>query len=294
MIKMKLEHNIIVLVALCSLLPATLRGQAVATLSADTILLGDQTTLTVRHARNYPSTDMLTRGGIVALGQQFDTAANTQTTVLTSFEPGERYVRLGPDDSLRLVVLDVEVDTSANAEIRDIADIERVPYTFWEVFRWVLLALAVLAVGFLAWWLYTHRRKIQEVLGTAEPVDTRTPEQRALDTLEALRNQKLWQGGKVKEYHTELTDAVRRFIEESTSIRATDMTSDETVEEIENLKLRIETSLLEDIFRTADLVKFAKSEPLPHEHDRSMANAVEFVKQMWQQVKPQEEEAQHE
>ena len=294
MIKMKLEHNIIVLVALCSLLPATLRGQAVATLSADTILLGDQTTLTVRHARNYPSTDMLTRGGIVALGQQFDTAANTQTTVLTSFEPGERYVRLGPDDSLRLVVLDVEVDTSANAEIRDIADIERVPYTFWEVFRWVLLALAVLAVGFLAWWLYTHRRKIQEVLGTAEPVDTRTPEQRALDTLEALRNQKLWQGGKVKEYHTELTDAVRRFIEESTTIRATDMTSDETVEEIENLKFKIETSLLEDIFRTADLVKFAKSEPLPHEHDRSMANAVEFVKQMWQQVKPQEEEAQHE
>ncbi len=294
MIKMKLEHNIIVLVALCSLLPATLRGQAVATLSADTILLGDQTTLTVRHARNYPSTDMLTRGGIVALGQQFDTAANTQTTVLTCFEPGERYVRLGPDDSLRLVVLDVEVDTSANAEIRDIADIECVPYTFWEVFRWVLLALAVLAVGFLAWWLYTHRRKIQEVLGTAEPVDTRTPEQRALDTLEALRNQKLWQNGKVKEYHTELTDAVRRFIEESTTIRATDMTSDETVEEIENLKLRIETSLLEDIFRTADLVKFAKSEPLPHEHDRSMANAVEFVKQMWQQVKPQEEEAQHE
>ena len=294
MIKMKLEHNIIVLVALCSLLPATLRGQATATLSADTILLGDQTTLTVRHARNYPSTDMLTRGGIVALGQQFDTAANTQTSVLTCFEPGERYVRLGPDDSLRLVVLDVEVDTSANAEIRDIADIERVPYTFWEVFRWVLLALAVLAVGFLAWWLYTHRRKIQEVLGTAEPVDTRTPEQRALDTLEALRNQKLWQSGKVKEYHTELTDAVRRFIEESTAIRATDMTSDETVEEIENLKLRIETSLLEDIFRTADLVKFAKSEPLPHEHDRSMANAVEFVKQMWQQVKPQEEEAQHE
>lgn len=291
---MKSRHITIILVVAGWLLPAALRGQAVATLSADTILLGDQTTLTVRHARNYPSTDMLTRNGIVALGQQFDTAANTQTTVLTSFEPGERYVHLGPDDSLRLVVLDVEVDTSANAEIRDIADIERVPYTFWEVFRWVLLALAVLAVGFLAWWLYTHRRKIQEVLGTAEPVDTRTPEQRALDTLEALRNQKLWQSGKVKEYHTELTDAVRRFIEESTTIRATDMTSDETVEEIENLKLKIETSLLEDIFRTADLVKFAKSEPLPHEHDRSMANAVEFVKQMWQQVKPQEEEAQHE
>lgn len=292
--KASIKHTTLLLLAACWLLPATLHGQAVATLSADTILLGDQTTLTISHTDEFPSTDMLTRGGIVALDQRFDTATGSQTTILTSFEPGDRYVRLGPDDSLLLVVLDVEVDTSANAEIRDIADIERVPYTFWEIFRWVLLGLVVLAVGFLAWWLYTHRNKIQEVLGTAEPVDTRTPEQRALDTLEELRTRKLWQSGKVKEYHTELTDAVRRFIEESTSIRATDMTSDETLAEVELGKWKVETSLLRDIFTTADLVKFAKSEPLPHEHDRSMANAVEFVKQLWQQVKPQEEEAAHE
>ncbi len=291
---MKNKHITIVLVVAGWLLPIALRGQAVATLSADTILLGDQTTLTISHTAEFPSTDMLTRDGIVALDQRFDTATASQATVLTCFEPGDRYVRFSPDDSLLLVVLDVEVDTSANAEIRDIANIERVPYTFWEIFRWVLLTMAILAIAFLAWWLYTHRRKIQQVLGVAEPIDTRTPEQRALDTLEELRNRKLWQSGKVKEYHTELTDAVRRFIEESTSIRATDMTSDETLSEIESSKLKIETSLLRDIFTTADLVKFAKSEPLPHEHDRSMANAVEFVKQMWQLVKPQEEEAAHE
>jgi hypothetical protein len=82
---------------------------------------------------------------------------------------------------------------------------------------------------------------------------------------------------------------VRTFIEEATGIRATEMTSDETVEEIENLKLKIETSLLKEIFTTADLVKFAKSEPLPHEHDRSMSEAVQFVKELWQQVKPADE-----
>ena len=290
---MKKRLHILLLLAATTVLPTRVAAQAVATLSADTIVLGDQTVLTVHLARTYPSTDMLSSNGIVAISQQFDTATHTQQTVLTSFEPGLHHVRVSPDDSLPLMVLDVEIDTT-NAEIRDIAPIEQVPYTFWEGFRWVLLALAVRALAFLGWWLYTHRSRVQELLGTAEPADTRTPEERALDSLEALRTQKLWQAGKVKEYHTELTDIVRRFIEESTSIRATDMTSDETLAEVESGKWNVESTLLRDIFSTADLVKFAKSEPLPHEHDRSMAQAVDFVKQLWQQVKPQEEEAAHE
>ena len=263
-------------------------GQAVARLSADTILLGDQTTLSIQRAHTYPSTDQLSQNGIVALSQQFDTAKHTQLTTLTSFEPGVHFVKLSPDDSLQLTVLDVDVDTTT-AEIRDIAPIEKVPYTFWEIFRWVLLGLAIVALALGGWWLWKKWKsgKVSDWFANT-PVDTRNPEERALDNLEELRQRQLWQAGKVKEYHTELTDAVRTFIEEATGIHATEMTSDETVEEIENLKLKIETSLLKEIFTTADLVKFAKSEPLPHEHDRSMSEAVQFVKELWQQVKPAE------
>ena len=273
------------------------RGQAVATLEADTIALGDQTTLTIRNALNYPSTDMLSQNGIVALRQAFDSTARTQTTVVTCFEPGEHYIRLGADDSLLLVVTDVEID-SATAELRDIAPIERVPYTFWEVFRWVLLGLGVAALAFGLWWLLTHRKEVQQALTKSEPVDTRTPEERALQTLEALRQERLWQSGRPTEHHPRLTDAVRQFIEESTGIRATEMTSDETVAEVGSGKWNVESGLLRDMFTTADLVKFAKSEPQAHEHERSMDEAVAFVKQLWAQVKPteekKEEEAQHE
>ena len=265
------------------------RGQVEARLSADTIALGDQTTLSITKAENYPSTEQLSQNGIVALSQKYDSTSQTLLTTLTSFEPGTHYVKLGEEDSLPLTVTDVDVDTTT-AEIRDIAPIEKVPYTFWEIFRWVLLALGILALAFGGWWLYTHRKKIQEVLGPSAPVDTRTPEERALDNLEALRQRQLWQSGRVKEYHTTLTDTVRTFIEESTGIRATEMTSDETMEAVESGKWKVDSSLLRDIFTTADLVKFAKSEPLPHEHDRSMSEAMEFVKEMWEQVKPKEEE----
>lgn len=264
-------------------------GQAIAKLSADTIALGDQTTLSIQRALTYPSTEHLSQNGIVALSQNYDSTQHTLYTTLTSFEPGTHYVILSEDDSLMLTVLDVDVDTTS-AEIRDIAPIEKVPYTFWEIFRWILLGLGILALAFGGWWFWKKWKsgKVSEWLSN-EPVDTRTPEERALDNLEALRQKQLWQSGRVKEYHTELTDTVRTFIEEATGIRATDMTSDETIEEMENGKWTVDNSLLRDIFTTADLVKFAKSEPLPHEHDRSMSEATEFVKSLWEQVKPKEE-----
>lgn len=265
-------------------------AQAVATLESDTIALGDQTTLTIRGALNYPSTDVLSQNGIVALRQEFDTATRTQTTVITSFEPGEHYIKLGTDDSLLVVITDVEID-SATAELRDIAPIERVPYTFWEIFRWVLLALGVGTLAFGIWWLLTHRKEVHEALTKSEPVDTRTPEERALQTLEKLRQERLWQSGRVKEYHTRLTDAVRQFIEESIGIRATEMTSDECVNALMCKSVSADaTTLLRSIFGIADMVKFAKSEPSAHEHERAMDEAVRFVQEMWQQVKPTENE----
>ena len=265
-------------------------AQAVATLESDTIALGDQTTLTIRGALNYPSTDALSQNGIVALRQEFDTATRTQTTVITSFEPGDHYIKLGTDDSLLVVITDVEID-SATAELRDIAPIERVPYTFWEIFRWVLLALGVGALAFGIWWLLTHRKEVHEALTKSEPVDTRTPEDRALQTLEKLRQERLWQSGRVKEYHTRLTDTVRQFIEESIGIRATEMTSDECVNALMCKSVSADaTTLLRSIFGIADMVKFAKSEPSAHEHERAMDEAVRFVQEMWQQVKPTENE----
>ena len=284
----KSKSKYAILAVLLGMAPVAAHGQAVATLAADTIALGDQTTLSIRNALNYPSTDMLTTGGIVALGQTFDTATRTQHTVITSFEPGDHVIHLGPDDSLTLTVTDVAID-SATAELRDIAPIQRVPYTFWEIFRWVLLGLGVAAAAFGVWWLLRHRFSIKEALTPQAPVDTRTPHQRATESLEELRRKQLWQAGKAKEYHTELTDIVRRFIEEATGIRATDMTSDETVAEVENKKWKEESGLLRNIFTTADLVKFAKSEPLPYEHDRSMDEAKRFVDNLWEKTKPDEE-----
>lgn len=265
------------------------RAQAVATLEADTIALGDQTVLSIRNALNFPSTEMLTTDGIVALSQTFDTSSRTQHTVITSFEPGAHFIRLSPTDSLLLIVNDVAIDTT-KMEPRDIMPLEKIPYSFWEIFRWVLLFIVLGAIAIAIWWIVTHRKVVKKMLGISEPIDTRTPKERAIEQLEQLRRMQLWQNGKAKEYHTELTDIVRRFIEESTEIRATEMTSYETIEEVENRKWGVDISLLNDIFTRADLVKFAKNEPLANEHELSMTEATRFIEELWQYVKPEDKE----
>ena len=75
---------------------------------------------------------------------------------------------------------------------------------------------------------------------------------------------------------------MRLFIEESSAIRATEMTSEECVDALKCKGASDDaTALLRDIFSTADMVKFAKSEPLPYEHQKALEGAMEFVQKMW-------------
>lgn len=263
--------------ALSALASPLAYGQAA--LEADTIALGDQTWLSGRF-------EQPAGNGIEVLGMDIDSATGTKRALITSFEPGDHWLQLGNGDSILLVVNDVEIDT-ATAELRDIAPVERVPYTFWEIFRWVLLIWAIAALGIVAWWLVERHRKHGSIIVHHEPVDTRTPLERANDELEALRRKQLWQSGKAKEYHTELTDTVRRFIEEVSGIRATELTSDETLAALTDRHMAMGSELLRDIFTTADLVKFAKSEPLPHEHEHSLTCATQYVDILWQATRPQ-------
>lgn len=246
------------------------------------ILIGNQTDLTISHADRYPTLEELSQDGLVAVRQWFDSATATQHTLMTGFEPGDHWLRLG-DDSILITVRDVaDVDTTSE-EIRDIADIEQVPLTFWDVAKWVLLALAVLLLVAAIWYVMQRIRKRQPIieLPKAPPVPAHV---QALNNLETLRRKQLWQQGHVKEYHTELTDIVRQYLEARCGINSAEMTSDQTLEAFTAWWSSHRSDddshpdqQLDQMLRTADMVKFAKSEPLPYEHDRSMTQAVNLV-----------------
>ena len=225
-----------------------------------------------------------------------------QYLTLTSFEDSLFYIEPLPfvsggdtfwSESLMLnVVQPFELD-STDMAITDIKSIYRAPIWWWGVLRWVLLALSLVGVGVGGYYLITY---LQSRMGTreadapaAEPL--RPAEEVALEKLDAIREQKIWQSGRVKEYHTQLTDVVREYIARRFEVSSTEQTSDETLRAMRPL-LSDKKELYEQLRKMltlADLVKFAKWTTTPDENELSLRSAYTFVKE----TTPAEEEPQN-
>jgi hypothetical protein len=131
-----------------------------------------------------------------------------------------------------------------------------------------------------------RRKKKQPLFGRAKPQIP--PHVKALEALEALRAKHLWQQGRIKEYHSVLTDIVRIYIEGRFGVDALEMVTSEVLDAMRASGQLDEPNLegLRRILQTADMVKFAKYNPLPDEHDGSFRSAVRFVNE----TAPKEEE----
>lgn len=94
-------------------------------------------------------------------------------------------------------------------------------------------------------------------------------------------NKKIWQQGRLKEYHTELTDVIREYISRRFTVSSVEQTSDETLRALRPL-LSDQKELFDQLRKMltlADLVKFAKWTTTPDENEQSLRSAYSFVKE---------------
>jgi hypothetical protein len=183
------------------------------------------------------------------------------------------YVEATP---LFLKVNPVQVDTTK--AIKPIKGPIRIPLTFREFFPWLLGGIAVLLAVYFIFY-YLRKRRKDEPIFQLKPKIRLLPHEYAFSELEKLRARKLWQSGKIKEYHSDLTEIIRNYIEQRFQVMAMEMTSDEILEQfagkaIISIPAR---EALRGVLQLADMVKFAKAQPLPAEHDKSMEKALVFV-----------------
>jgi hypothetical protein len=88
----------------------------------------------------------------------------------------------------------------------------------------------------------------------------------------------LWQKGEVKKYHSAITDILRNYLERRFYFNAMEQTTDEILFSLNNYEVAQGSEIvLMQILATADLVKFAKFQPLPDENSLSMKNAFQFI-----------------
>lgn len=151
------------------------------------------------------------------------------------------------------------------------------PWTFSEVLPyilWSLLGFAIVAVlCFLLW-----RFKKHKPLFTSEKEKV-PPYVLAMQSLDSINGEKLWQAGREKEYYTRLTDTVRAYLSGEFGISAMEQTSTEILKAMQVCdKINSgECSKIAELLTTADYVKFAKFTPLQDENSRYLDSVYDFV-----------------
>ena len=191
--------------------------------------------------------------------------------------PNDTIQHFEETEAMLLRVSTIAVDTTQ--AIKDIRAPLAAPITFKEALPYILGGLAILIIAVLLVYYFRKRKKEEPVFKVSSKPKL-PPQQIALTALDDLRLKKLWQSGRVKEYHTELTDIVRVYLEGKFDINAMEMTSDEIMESLEITQVNAQAKdKISKVFQLADLVKFAKQQPLPLEHDASLNNAIDFVKE---------------
>jgi len=164
--------------------------------------------------------------------------------------------------------------------IYDIKAVQEPPFVWQDYIMYglmllgFLLVLAALIVGI---WLY-RQKKDKGYFFTPKIVEP--PHVVALNALNHLKEEKKWMNGREKEYYTEMTDILRKYIEDRFHVGAFEKTSDEILTTINNF-VEAESSYdsLQQVLKLSDLVKFAKYKPLPNENDLSLVNSILFVNQ---------------
>jgi hypothetical protein len=211
-----------------------------------------------------------------------------QNLTITAFDSGLLYIPPlsflyktdGFSDSINssanyLEVFPVKIDTTGT--IRDIKGLYRAPYSLGELYPYIL---ALIFAGLLVWFIIYYLEKKKK----DEPIlrRTRSPEMPhiiALRELDKLKAEKLWQQNKFKLYFTRLTEIIRMYIERRFDIMAMEETTNEILNEFRDRGIEnINYDILEQLLNLADLVKFARAEPLPDENITHMENAYTFVK----------------
>ncbi len=165
-------------------------------------------------------------------------------------------------------------------QLNDIKPVLKPPFV-WNDYIWVLwmvfgVLLLMLLIALII--VFVLRKKKKGYF--FKPPVVLPPHVRAVRALDGVKTEKIWQQGREKEYFTQITDILRRYLFERYHVNAMEMTSGEILDAIR--KYSDADSVYENlrqIFSTSDLVKFAKYKPFADENDLSLTNAYLFVNQ---------------
>ncbi|NJB87325.1 hypothetical protein GGR26_003105 [Lewinella marina] len=281
-----------------------------AELARKEIVIGDQINLTVNVSAppgttvfpvattlidGLPAAEVIRDGGLQTLAETPELLLE-QRFLITSFDTGQVAIPplpvyfetpAGRRDTVYTTDLLLTVRGAIVAAEDDILPIKPIieePRNLWD-FWWLF---ALLAAAGLFFGIRAYRRR-QPALAPAAPPPP-PAHVRALEALDELERQQLWQAGRTDRYYVELTHILRAYLEERFGVPALEMTTRQITSALDRREEldRERAGELNELLQLSDLVKFAKATPAAELHPRSLDRVRTFI--VATQPRPETEE----
>jgi hypothetical protein len=207
----------------------------------------------------------------------FDSGRYQVKPVFAEAKSGNGLKRFYSDYSLLEVMRIKIAPPDSTAKIFDIVAPYKARVTFGEILPWILIILLICAV---AWAVVRYIRSHKKSEGKEDifiPVDP--AHVIAFRELEILKSEELWQKGEIKKYYTRLTEILRQYLEHRFRVYSLELTTAETLDALVRTGFKKNGAYndLKSVLTGADLVKFAKYNPVASENEAHFKTSWDFV-----------------
>ncbi|MDA0682354.1 MAG: hypothetical protein O2781_03270 [Bacteroidetes bacterium] len=256
-----------------------------ATLDSNTILIGQQINFTITNkvtsTKIWPTyNEFLVEGIEIIKASKIDTTDGviTQEFVITAWDSGSYFIppiAFSENSKTEALLLNVQtIILAEDAELKDIKQPIEEPIGWSDIWPWLLGILILSLIIFIVKKYIFNKNKPSIII---KPKVIIPADISALKELNALEKAKIWQEGNVKEYHSQLSEIIRRYTENRFQFIALELTTDEILQELKSILSDDQLNNLSTLLQRADLAKFAKSKPIDTENMESMVLAKGFV-----------------
>lgn len=186
-----------------------------------------------------------------------------------------------------------KLDTNQTIPIFNNFSIFEKPLTFAEFWlryaKHIIIAIIIitlLLIGIPIYKKFKHKKPIKILKKPLDPAHII-----ALRELKKLKQLKLSEKGKIKEYYSKLSEILKKYIEQRFYIKTLERTSTEILNDFEISKILKEKLLinLQKLLNIADLAKFAKYKPSQNSNIENYNLTEDFVNQTKIEPKPEKE-----
>jgi hypothetical protein len=163
-------------------------------------------------------------------------------------------------------------------QLRDIKPPIDIPYNYVLLLSVIASILLIGALGYMGYRLYLKRKEKGYILKPPEP--KRPAHELAFEALDELLKKDLINAGLIKQFYSELSEIIRRYIEGRYYVPALEETSTEILHELKNQELSEKSfANVKELLQLSDLVKFAKYRPSAEEDQNIVTCAKEFIEE---------------